>query len=154
MSRETAWDDINTWTDKEISDYLGIEVDEVDYNARKEAVEKWIEENAGVEESIKWYSKGKFSEVEETDDEPDEQIEKFKVDDRVRCGSTFYWYDDVTHREELTSVNNKGNWVASGISGGRITRISYCENIDGYTGQIIQIQHHWPWYQITNFEKQ
>ena len=45
MEDETYWDDVSSWSDYEVADFLGINEDEVDYEYRKQAVDKLKEQS-------------------------------------------------------------------------------------------------------------
>jgi hypoxanthine-guanine phosphoribosyltransferase len=146
MSKETAWDDINSWSDQEVADYIGISAADVDYEYRKIAADKWKKFNEG----IKWYNKGKFSEEEKSSDT------LFNVGDWVRFndGVCYWWKDEITRDSHCTSVNNVGYWRESSNEPDSliIIGIDICSDINGYSGQIVQLAGKWPWFQITNLE--
>jgi hypothetical protein len=106
-----------------------------------------------INEGIKWYDKGKFSEEEKIEVN---DIEIFEVGDRVSlsCGC---WWNDRVFDSEKTSVNNPGDWHASSDYYNNIitvTKTDYCTNIKGYTGQVVQLSGKWPWFQTTNLKRE
>ena len=61
----------------------------------------------------------------------------------------YYWDDENYGYGELENVGIKGEWVNNLVTTrGRISEINTIENAKGYSGLA-----HWPWFQITNFEK-
>jgi len=79
---------------------------------------------------------------------------EFEIGDNVVSDDCFFWQDGV-YNSEKTSIKNKGYWLHHHVrTGGIIKSIDYCENIEGYTGQIIKLKDpYWPWFQTTNFRK-
>lgn len=103
-------------------------------------------------EEIRWWRNGKLG-----DEEPDDNPESiFNADDRVISSDSkyYYWNDEKYNDREKTSVNHNGKWVRHD-SGSRYTieKVNHCENIDGYTGQIVKFYGVWPWFQVTNLNK-
>jgi hypothetical protein len=97
-------------------------------------------------EYIEWYSKGEFTKEEEP-------IKKFQVGDVVISKITTFWQDN-TYINVKTSLKNEGYWEKSG--GTRkvnVTKVDYCDDLQGYTGQVIQVDDgYWPWFQSEGFE--
>ena len=118
--------------------------------------EEWYEMNVDTNEGIKWYSKGKFEPSNEPFEEYDET--EFKVGDEVFFDvGTEFWYDVKASggKREMTSLKNDGKWEKGTRQiTGIIDNIDYCEDVKGYTGQIIQLEFpYWPWYQTTGCRK-
>jgi len=110
-----------------------------------------IREFKKVDEGIKWYDKGKFSEEEKMEEEDT----SFKVGDKILFSSgDCCWWNDRAFDKEKTSINNPGSWMrtSEGYGDFTIIKTDYCTNIKGYTGQIVQLEGKWPWFQTTNLE--
>ncbi len=104
-----------------------------------------------IEEEVRWYSKGKLS-----DNEPMEVVENiFSVGDRAKIERVgYYWHDQVTQETNKTDVKHKGHWVKHDSNDSyRVLRIDYAHDVEGYTGEVIQFESVWPFFQITNMKK-
>ena len=102
-----------------------------------------------IYEGIKWYSKGKFVK-DDSFDENENSI--FQVGDRVYGESQLFWYAKISKRSSTTK--DEGFWCESKKPNhGYIDKIDYCEDVEGYTGQVIQLKAYWPWFQANGFRK-
>jgi hypothetical protein len=90
--------------------------------------------------------------VEFEDDAPEE----FQIGDmvtKVSAKEILRWND--WSGERTNKIRNSGAWIKtySITSPKKVVGIDYCDDLDGYTGQVVQLQNRWPWYQVTNLEK-
>lgn len=103
-------------------------------------------------EGVRWWKDGKLGPEEE--DEPfDEKTTNFEVGDTVTVSDYIYYWNSGYG---ITPNIKEGNsWTKFKESDHEyiITHVSECEDLFGYTGQIIKLGGRWPWYQTTNFVK-
>jgi hypothetical protein len=108
-------------------------------------------ENFIINESIRWYNKGKFSEEEKGK----KTTRDFKIGDFIKLKKDHfrYFWKDIDPRQEY-NIRNKGHWENGGYVKGtlKIKNIDYVIDVEGYEGQIIQIEGYWPWYKADDFE--
>lgn len=97
-------------------------------------------------EGIKWYSKGKFEPAE--DNEYDTVEGSFEVGQKINVKEITYWEDSKTKG----TMDKPGEWKKYTPPGSSrsaeyvISKVDYCNSIDGYTGQIIKLNGCWPWF--------
>lgn len=105
-----------------------------------------------LREGVRWWKDGKLG--PEEDDEPfEEKTTNFEVGDKVTVSDYIYYWNSGYG---ITPNIKEGNsWTKFKESDHEyiITHVSECEDLFGYTGQIIKLGGRWPWYQTTNFVK-
>jgi hypothetical protein len=108
----------------------------------------WYRLKEDINEKVRWYYKGKLE-----NDELDEEINEneFAVGDKVIAIKQYFWDDGSGN---INNVGVKGYWdINHNKIIGKVIEVNTCKNAKGYSGQIIKIEIHWPWFQTTNFEK-
>lgn len=104
-------------------------------------------------EKISWWKNGDF---EDDDDIEENEIDiKFKIGDKVSIDGDIYFWQDYTYDWKLANINNAGKWdqYQDFTKLTTVINVDYCEDIKGYTGEIIQLAGRWPWYQTKNIFK-
>jgi ribosomal protein L19 len=103
-------------------------------------------------EGISWWEKGELK-----DEEEDDKIEEFQVGDMVSYTDKTYWDENVGYTGNFPNNNGYGiKWHTSSDTSReirKITKTGYVEDIQGYTGQVVQLQSKWPWYQTNGMVK-
>jgi len=103
-----------------------------------------------MEEKIRWYSNGKLEEPEEIDQELDLN---FVVGDNVIISKDYFYWPFESFPSNPSLGNREWEKKSRKKEIRTIINVGYCDNVKGYTGQIIQIKGAWPWYQTTNIVK-
>lgn len=117
----------------------------------------FVNENKDLEnESVRWYSKGKFTKDEEIDDVVNDD---FMVGDLLEPGELYYFDDGgkggIKEGDFTSHYGNKktAKWKINREWNRKIVKVDYCVNVDGYTGEIVKLDGgRWPWYQTTNMK--
>lgn len=91
---------------------------------------------------IRWYKNGKFGQSFE-----DQIIDIGSIVSSL----TNPWYFD-SEKDELLYSNDISLWkIGTKITSERVKDIMYI-NSKHYTGFLIKLNYHWPWFQLTSFE--
>ena len=100
-----------------------------------------------LKEGVRWYKDGKLGDKEhhELDDVKDITTITFKIGDKIKR------HGDI---ELCYLTGNEDDWVYNGFSRGIIEKMKYVENVLGYTGWLVKLKGHWPWWQTTNMVKE
>lgn len=101
-------------------------------------------------EGIRWWRDGKLGEEELDNDDGFKYDMIFEVGDTVESNIGCFYWNDV---RGVGDINLQGSWSSYKLSKRKITHVDYCEDKEGYTGQIVKLKSSWPWYQITNLIK-
>lgn len=101
-------------------------------------------------EGIRWWKDGQLG-----DEEPDEPFEEtiFRIGDKLIVSDFIFYWNSGQGSEPITKYGDAWSKYKERNQEYIITNISTCNDVFGYTGQIIKLGGRWPWYQTTNFVK-